>query len=75
MADDVAQEALIKGLDDADQLRKPERLGGWLGTIARDEGYARRRRRHTADPPPSARARPRTRLGPLWRRSRPTPAP
>ena len=53
MADDVAQEALIKAFDDADQLRNPERLGGWLGTIARDEGYALRRRRHTADPPPS----------------------
>lgn len=45
LAEDAAQEALIRALANARQLQKPERFGEWLGTIARNEALGRLRRR------------------------------
>lgn len=45
LAQDAAQEALVRALTNVGQLREPERFGEWLGTIARNEAYARLRRR------------------------------
>lgn len=45
LAEDAAQEALIKALSNLHQLREPERFAEWLSTIARNEAHRRSRRR------------------------------
>ncbi len=45
LAEDAAQEALIKALSNLHQLREPERFAEWLATIARNEAHRRSRRR------------------------------
>ena len=45
LAEDAAQEALVKALCNVDRLRHTERFPEWLGTIARNEGHRCRQRR------------------------------
>ena len=45
LAEDAAQEALVKALCNLHDLREPLRFPEWLGVIARNEGGQSRRRR------------------------------
>ena len=46
-AEDIAQQALLKGFADIDQLRDSDQFGAWIGRIARNQciDFIRRRKR------------------------------
>jgi RNA polymerase sigma-70 factor (ECF subfamily) len=55
-AEDVAQDAMLKGFERIRQLRHGSQFGAWVGAIARNLSVNLLRKRRSMEPPPDAAA-------------------